>query len=293
MNKQKFNTYIKEPKKLTTEELNSLLSLSKQYPYSQVLHSVIAKAFILSGSREAKNKLGRAAIYSTDRSVLKSFIQSQKTSEGKSKPPISREERINKQNKPQEKQSHQSPGKQVEVKQTTEQLERDEDMDQVRADIMSNLNQLVQLKESINFEQFAKHEIGGSSKHSEKDKINKTKGDEDGIVEEIKSIELEIKEETNTDQKKQIEIIDSFISLETPIKPKGESEKDGETGNAVDLTDKNSDFNDDLVSENLAKILVKQGKISRALDIYKKLIWKYPQKKAYFAAQIESLENNT
>ena len=47
---------------------------------------------------------------------------------------------------------------------------------------------------------------------------------------------------------------------------------------------------EDLVSENLARIMVEQGKTSKAIDIYKKLIWKFPQKKTYFATQIEKLK---
>ena len=47
---------------------------------------------------------------------------------------------------------------------------------------------------------------------------------------------------------------------------------------------------DDIISESLAKIFVNQGKKEKAIDIYKKLIWKFPQKKALFAAQIEKLK---
>jgi ABC-type Zn uptake system ZnuABC Zn-binding protein ZnuA len=36
--------------------------------------------------------------------------------------------------------------------------------------------------------------------------------------------------------------------------------------------------------------MIKQGKHEKAIDIYKKLIWKFPQKKAYFATQIEELK---
>jgi TolA-binding protein len=40
----------------------------------------------------------------------------------------------------------------------------------------------------------------------------------------------------------------------------------------------------------LAQILTRQGKKDKAIEVYKKLIWKFPQKKAYFAAQIEDLK---
>lgn len=53
---------------------------------------------------------------------------------------------------------------------------------------------------------------------------------------------------------------------------------------------KAGEFGDNIVSETLAEILIKQGKKERAIEVLKKLIWKYPQKKAYFASQIESLK---
>jgi hypothetical protein len=45
----------------------------------------------------------------------------------------------------------------------------------------------------------------------------------------------------------------------------------------------------DLASENLAQILVRQGKLERAIAIYERLMVKHPEKMAYFAAQIDSL----
>ena len=36
--------------------------------------------------------------------------------------------------------------------------------------------------------------------------------------------------------------------------------------------------------------IIKQGKKDKAIEVLKKLIWKFPQKKAYFAAQIEDLK---
>ncbi|MGI4737025.1 MAG: hypothetical protein ACRYG7_17785 [Janthinobacterium lividum] len=45
----------------------------------------------------------------------------------------------------------------------------------------------------------------------------------------------------------------------------------------------------DLASENLAKILVQQGKPDRAIAIYERLMVKHPEKMAYFATQIDSL----
>lgn len=46
---------------------------------------------------------------------------------------------------------------------------------------------------------------------------------------------------------------------------------------------------DDLASESLADIYIKQGKYDKAIDMYNKLSLRNPQKKAYFARKIEAV----
>ncbi len=90
---------------------------------------------------------------------------------------------------------------------------------------------------------------------------------------------------------KQIEIIEEFIKKEPSIaKPK--PVKGGQDTPQEDLSLKSIEIKEDLISENLAIIMEKQGKTQKAKDIYKKLIWKFPQKKAYFASRIEELEKS-
>ncbi|HRO42262.1 MAG TPA: hypothetical protein PL009_05475 [Flavipsychrobacter sp.] len=47
---------------------------------------------------------------------------------------------------------------------------------------------------------------------------------------------------------------------------------------------------EDLASESLADILVKQGKSDKAIDMYRKLSLRNPQKKTYFARKIDELQ---
>ena len=62
--------------------------------------------------------------------------------------------------------------------------------------------------------------------------------------------------------------------------------------NASDLSASSSAFQDDVATENLAEIMLKQGKTDKAVNLYEKLMLKYPEKKAYFAQKIEQLKNN-
>jgi len=51
--------------------------------------------------------------------------------------------------------------------------------------------------------------------------------------------------------------------------------------------------NEDFVTETLAKVYARQGKIEKAIKAYKQLSLKYPEKSIYFANQLKKLENKT
>ena len=96
---------------------------------------------------------------------------------------------------------------------------------------------------------------------------------------------IKAKPKTTRSRTKKDDIIDKFIAEEPSITPNKKS-----ADNQSDLSKPSSVLKEDLVSENLAVIFANQGKTAKAIEIYKKLIWKFPQKKASFAARIEELK---
>jgi len=60
---------------------------------------------------------------------------------------------------------------------------------------------------------------------------------------------------------------------------------------ATDLSEKAITVNDDIVTETFANILYDQGNLEKALDAFKKLSLKYPEKSIYFAARIEEIQS--
>lgn len=83
------------------------------------------------------------------------------------------------------------------------------------------------------------------------------------------------------------ELIDKFIEHEPTISPIKQAP---DTGSSVDMSAQSVEANPELISENLAKINVKQGNIKKAISIYERLILKYPKKKTYFATEIDKLK---
>ena len=75
MKKQKFVNLIRNYNNIEKEDLNALIELEKLYPYSQVIHHLIAKSSIDLKSKNAKLRLNKAALYARDRTVLKALIE--------------------------------------------------------------------------------------------------------------------------------------------------------------------------------------------------------------------------
>ncbi|QDW27433.1 hypothetical protein FFJ24_022405 [Pedobacter sp. KBS0701] len=81
------------------------------------------------------------------------------------------------------------------------------------------------------------------------------------------------------------QIIEKFLKEDPTIKPPKPEQIDNEN-----KAKKSAEDNYDLVSETLAKIYIEQMLYHKAIDTYKKLSLKYPEKSRYFADLIQSIE---
>ncbi|MEM6523549.1 MAG: hypothetical protein AAF693_07150 [Bacteroidota bacterium] len=384
MNKQRFKQIVNDYHHLSEEDVSGLHQLVKDYPYSQILHTLVAKVNNDQKSSLAQQTLNYAAMYASDRSVLKEVIQkkpdissktvetdvlvstenidknqgAQETGKEKESP-----EPALKKNKPitvdRKQLSRSSDDLIEEVWRDLAELKRSKAnyltnplvaSDTVKPKVKSTTKskadpkkkattkvpvntgtksskpktkrstkittakpktpdekkigkEPVTLKISLKSKAPAAKEKSTSknttpsassrtrkapSKTSEKTSIKKTQTKS--------STKAETKKKTTAQKKKTIastkvesqqEIIERFIDKEPRISAKTIKSTEA---NQRDLSEKSTVYNEDLVSENLAQILLAQGKKDKALDIYKKLIWKFPQKKSYFAAQIEEIQ---
>ncbi len=295
MDARHFHDLIKNFSQLNEQELREVQSLSKAYPYSQVIHALEARVARDQHHPDEEKVLHESAVYATDRTVLKWVMTSP------------RGERIFTDTKPEpaaeELKVGLSESADVEIiaapHPAKEIIEPEQAApiptpgnslsgDALREDLLFELTRLQELKhnfeESIDAYQKTHPSDTPGEQHTKRRKPKAIEPAGEALLEEIKSTKKKISAESPK-QKEQNEIIEQFIK-EKPSLPKA---RPGEP--AKDLSEDSSAFSDNIISETLVGILLKQGKKEKAIEVLKKLIWKFPQKKAYFAAQIEELKN--
>lgn len=103
---------------------------------------------------------------------------------------------------------------------------------------------------------------------------------EDKLSEEVKQ-----RESTPNKPSKVAEVIERFIREEPQIQP-----PQPENLNVENKARKSSEEQFDLVTETLAGIYANQAMYVKAIEVYKKLILRFPEKKSYFATLIKELE---
>ncbi|GMQ26599.1 hypothetical protein Aoki45_32820 [Algoriphagus sp. oki45] len=119
----------------------------------------------------------------------------------------------------------------------------------------------------------------------DKPKVKKRKPPKDELIETIKRKE---KKEIVADKtKEQIDLIKAFSKKSIKLATIKEIEANQNTENLAEASTK---LDESLITESFAKLLIRQGKKDKAVEIYEKLSLKFPEKRAYFADLIENLK---
>jgi hypothetical protein len=317
VDKNRFISLLHHYSDSTTQDAEDIISLKSQYPYSQLLHVLSARVTQDHHFENAPQELQLAAIHAADRTVLKeiiSFLPSQEsTSISNKEEPVLHEVKrqhilsidsidvadevirdlkqltILKNNfemllveyseiqaEPKAVAKALLPPPEAELKHPPVKKQGQKERTKSRKE------RIIELAKAINSPEITvDHTSGEDTIHQT---TSKQRADE--LIEQIRNTKEEIVPESDK-QKEQIEIINQFIKTQPSIS----SSKDRIIATASDLNPiKSGEFGDNIVSETLVEILIKQGKRDKAIEVLKKLIWKYPQKKSYFASQIEDLK---
>jgi len=250
-----------------------LEKLSEDHPYCESVKVLLAIAAKTDSPKRYSEFVTMAAFYATDRSILRGFLEDKQQ-------PIQKQRSATTKSKLKGKHPQKSIAKEripILAKKHVK------NADELRAEVLLNLETLIKNKEA--FENWMQSGAKKSSKLRSSKSAKSTTANKTSTKKPASAKSGSISKTTKKKRISQKELIDHFIDEAPSITPS--------TSNDIephDLSKTSVEFKEDLVSENLADILAKQGKVKRAIDIYKKLIWKFPQKKSFFADRIENLK---
>ncbi|MCE2732968.1 MAG: hypothetical protein ACK5WV_16415 [Chryseotalea sp.] len=296
MNKTEFLALIQHYPNATAEQAQAVLNLEKLYPYSQLLHTLSARLAQEHQLPVQQAELQLAAVYAADRNVLKERMVSigtyKSVNANKETTPlpgnpdgIDYAELVLKDLKLLSKSKHNF---EMLFDEFAHQQDKKKTAKPAKSESTKGKSaQAVKiLKTKTHEEKKQKKHLKPNSKKAEiKPKRKGLSGEE--LITEIETTHRKLKPKSNR-QQQQLAMIEKFIKKQPSISPP--KPKVNPSGN-TDLSGvKQGEFDQHVISETLVKILIGQGKKEKAIELLKKLIWKFPQKKAYFAAQIEDLK---
>jgi hypothetical protein len=295
----------------SVEEAQEVLSLKDSFPYSQLLHVLSARVAKDHGFSTHGGELQLAAVYAADRTVLKEIMQREYDPDSTLTGTVD----IAPASVLPSLQAHQPVETATSTDFATElmhDLERLHELKQnfelmftdeapsgviVNDDLQDGEPETREAKKESSKSkkeriiELAKALEAAKTEQEEESSVNqkvrkKRKDNGEELIDEIVSSKQELEPESEK-QKEQLEMIDHFIKIQPTIVNSKDKPLPPPAGDLSTL--KTGEFGDNIVSETLVEILIKQGKKDKAVEVLKKLIWKFPQKKAYFAAQIEDL----
>lgn len=257
MNAAQFLDIIERKDSLEKSEILQLKKLQENFPYFQIPFVLSARYEFLKDPGKKSASLGYAAINSPDRVWLKNLIEKADTTNLKTES----------------------------GKKTKDEIDMHPEERADKPDASQLTQSLKKLGENLKGQ---KPEETDSTFESEvqKTKARRRKLPADDLIETIKRKEKKVI--VDSKMQEQIDLIKAFSKKDIKLATIKEIEANQNNEN---LAASSTKFNDNLLSESFAKLLVNQGKKKMAKEIYEKLALKFPDKRAYFADLIEKLKD--
>jgi tetratricopeptide (TPR) repeat protein len=252
LNKEEITYLLKHPETISEKNGMALTELIEDFPYFQPAQALYLKLLKKQNSHRYNQHLKKTAAYTSDRSVLFDFITSELFKESDVQETVSQAEDIDK-NELEKAEAILNPNLFERKVEKTEQEKA--------------VEEILEVHQPLNFSKDDKHSFNEWLKLASAKPIQRE--------EELKKV-ISPKEE-------KFKLIDKFLQENPKIDPTIQQSTE-------DLAKPFTKVNVHLMTETLAKVYVQQKNYKKAIQAYKILILKNPEKSGFFADQIRAIE---
>jgi len=282
MNKKTFTSLLAHPESISQKNLFGLSEIVEKYPFFQTARALHLKSLKKSNSLLYNDALKLTAAYTADRNILFEYITSNFFIQNEISDTIQKQE---------------DSYLKLEVtsedisKQVSKEIDQQLKTELKKADAILNPDLFHRREKSV--EKLTKNEI----KKSDLEKNNPldfTKEDSHSFSEWLKlttakPIVREATKNLSNSEKPNSDLINKFIQENPKLKPSKsivKYDKEENLANEITYT------SEALMTETLAKVYLQQNNYQKALQAYKILSLKYPEKSGFFADQIRAINKH-
>ena len=279
MNKKTFTSLLAHPESISQKKLFGLSEIVEKYPFFQTARALHLKSLKKSNSLLYNDALKLTAAYTADRNILFEYITSNFFIQNEISDTI-------------QKQEDSYLKLEVTTEDISEQVSKEIDQqlktELKKADAILNPDLFHRREKSV--EKLTKNEITKSDLEKN-NPLDFTKEDSHSFSEWLKLTTAKpiVREETknlSNSKKPNSDLINKFIQENPKLKPSKSTVK---YDNEENLANQITYTSEALMTETLAKVYLQQNNYQKALQAYKILSLKYPEKSGFFADQIRAI----
>ncbi len=302
MTTKDFIQILQQPQTVSQEQTNALSGIIEEFPYFQSARAVYLKGLKNKESFKYNQALKQTAAYTTDRSILFDFITSESFNQNEISDYIKQNTAyinnldvtaedisVNKSvTFDDDLDTHIKATKEIinpelfqpkiEIKEIAE-FNKDEVETEDQKE--KTPEKVLNIGKPLEFDKTETHSFNEWLKLTS---FNPIERNEDTSIEEETNNTSESASEQESDRDKKFELIDKFIASNPKLEPAKTS------GKKQNLAKDRMIQPEALMTETLARIYVEQKNYKKAIQSYKILSLKYPEKSGFFADQIKAIE---
>ena len=283
MEKKALLSLLNSPAEITKEQTRELEILLEKAPYFQAGRAIRLKGLKEHQEFSYNSALKKTAAYTTDRDILFDFITSEEFNQNTIARQIrQQEDRLKEMTVYEHEEVHGRRSIDLDDAIKMKQSESERVMDPAlfeRAQMKDSSSDVEVTKgssEEENLEIGKPLEFDQKESHSFSEWLKLTK------AEPVKR-ENEAEEPENEDRQRKFDLIEEFIAKNPKIKPVKSVSKSN-------LAEDSMTSQESLMTETLARVYLEQKNYKKAIQAYKILILKNPEKSGFFADQIRAIE---